>query len=512
MQKSNNRRYLLRSGGFNLKNSRLKTVDPWLFLPLRPMKNYIGQPLWLALLVLLLLTSLSMLPGNLKIGDFDLRKMDIFADIRGPQAAQAVEPEPEPYIPDTTAYFLEQDTLPLDTSVVDTARQVEFVPQPSKDSTYFGKVMEDYTPNQTGLKRFFAAIDSIRRGRTVRVAWYGDSFVEGDILIGDLRDSLQSAWGGNGVGFVPITSEVARFRRSFVQEFRGWTTYSIVKKNVVHPPFGLDGHVCTAAPDAKIHYTGAHYFRHTNNWTQVRFFYTAANDLPFVWQNEGGEPKMETLKAHPGQISAWKCNQPAIHAFALRFPEPEGLLAYGASLEDGPGFYIDNFSVRGNSGGPLKQIKPDIVRQFDTYQKYDLVIIQVGLNAVTNSTVNVKWYRAELDRTFTHLRACFPDKPILVISVGDRAGKNGTELATMLGVPAIVAMQRELARQHGFLFYDLFWGMGGPGTMIRLAQHRPMLANLDYTHLTHEGGKVVGLQFARLFLEEQAQYKTRLGK
>ena len=41
-------------------------------------KNYTGQVLWLALLVLLLLTGLSLLPGGMTLGDFEFRKMDIF--------------------------------------------------------------------------------------------------------------------------------------------------------------------------------------------------------------------------------------------------------------------------------------------------------------------------------------------------------------------------------------------------------------------------------------------------
>ena len=42
---------------------------------------------------------------------------------------------------------------------------------------------------------------------------------------------------------------------------------------------------------------------------------------------------------------------------------------------------------------------------------------------MTNSLENIKWYQRELDQTFTHLRKCFPGRPILVISVADRGGR-----------------------------------------------------------------------------------------
>ena len=41
--------------------------------------------------------------------------------------------------------------------------------------------------------------------RPVRIAFFGDSFVEGDILTADLREKLQLAYGGGGTGFAPTS-------------------------------------------------------------------------------------------------------------------------------------------------------------------------------------------------------------------------------------------------------------------------------------------------------------------
>lgn len=477
------------------------------------MKNYLGQTLVLTGLLLLLLTGLSLVPGNLGVGGFQLKKMDIFADIR---AGEPAPPASDSLPASDSSLVFSEDTLALAPS--DSVALDSFGPLPPKDSAFFGRIIEDYSFDQGGLRRFFEAVDSIKNGRRVRIAWYGDSFVEGDILIGDLRDTLQSLWGGGGVGFAPVTSEVAQFKRTLKHQFRGWATYSIVKKTENRPPFGINGYAYRPVQaDAKIHYEGADYFSHTKNWSEFRLFYTSGHNTPLIWQAQDDLPKTGMLKGRGGKLNewVWESRPPGTTGFACRFPfsdSTNSLLVYGASMENGPGIYIDNFSVRGNSGGPLRLMKPDFVRQFNALRQYDLVVIQVGLNAVTNSLNNIRWYEAELERTFQHLRACFPDQPVLVVSVGDRAGKNGTELATMRGVPAIVRMQRDLARKHGFLFYDLFYGMGGPGSMIRLANQRPRLANADYTHLTHEGGRVIGLMFARLFLEEQANWKTKFSQ
>lgn len=473
-------------------------------------KNYSGQSLSLALLVLALLTALSILPGG-TIGDFDYRKMDIFSDIRDSIVVQTPVSVSDT-TPQDSSWWLLQDTMNL--AEVDSALlpdSLRIIPQ--KDSANFGKVIEDYTFHQNGLASFFAAVDSIKTGNTVRIAWYGDSFVEGDILVGDLRDTLQSVWGGAGVGFVPMTSEVAQFKRTIKHQFRGWNTYSIIKKDTNRPALGLNGYAYRPEPEAKVHFEGTQYFRNSRRWNMVKLFYTSSQSTPIVWQIRDEPPKQEMLPSREDRLCTWQWKglEWGTDAFALRFPQPEGLLAYGITLENGPGIYIDNFSVRGNSGGPLKLITPDFIRQFDAVQQYDLVVLQVGLNAVTNSLNNIRWYEAELDRTFSHLKACFPGKPVLIVSVGDRGGKIGDQVSTMASVPAIVQMQRNLARKHGFLFFDLFWGMGGPNTMLKFAHQRPRLANADYTHLTHDGGRTVGLIFARLFFQEQAEYRIKDG-
>lgn len=477
------------------------------------MKNYFSHTIWLTGMVLALLLALSFLPEGLELQGIPLRKMDILSDLRSREAMPG---------PDSVAIAFEADTLPPDTGLVpqpdsllpDSAAIAngDALPamRPMVDSSQFGYIIEDYTFDRKGLSTFYAAVDSIRaHARTVRVAFYGDSFVEGDILLGDLRDTLQTLWGGAGVGFVPLTSEVAQFKRTLKHQYKGWIPHSIVKKDANTHPFGVNGFVYVPTPEARVHYEGADYFRNTRFWSQVRLFYTAEQPVTFYWQNGVGESRQVRVDGDPGHLKMWKWDLPnqTIRDIGFQFPDTPGLLLYGAALESGPGIYWDNFSLRGNSGGPLLRIQTDMMRQFDRYRHYDLVVVQLGLNAVTNGLTNINWYQAELDRTFKHLRKCFPGKPILIVSVGDRGGKVNGELATMRGVPAIAAMQRNLARKYGYLFYDLYRGMGGPGTMIRFAQQRPRLANLDYTHLTHDGGRVVGRQFADLFLREQNKYR-----
>lgn len=62
--------------------------------------------------------------------------------------------------------------------------------------------------------------------RPVRIAYFGDSFIEADIFTADLRERFQSEFGGCGVGYVPITSSISGYRPTVRHSFGGWSSHS----------------------------------------------------------------------------------------------------------------------------------------------------------------------------------------------------------------------------------------------------------------------------------------------
>src|SRR5688572_25029069 len=91
--------------------------------------------------------------------------------------------------------------------------------------------IEDYSKDSTALKYFVEALAKTEKThKPLRIAFYGDSFVEGDVFCGSFRDTLQTLFGGEGVGYVPITSEVAGFRTTIKHQFENWKTYSLISK------------------------------------------------------------------------------------------------------------------------------------------------------------------------------------------------------------------------------------------------------------------------------------------
>ena len=167
---------------------------------MKAMKNYIARTFILTLLVVVVLLGLYFVPTP-TVDGYTLRRVNMLADI------EAEEPEEEP----------------LDTVVLPPPVKPAFV-----DTCKTGLTcIEDYADStQRGMKPFYEALDHADE-RPVRIAYFGDSFIEADILTGDLRDMLQARFGGCGVGYVDITSGTYGFRKTLRHSFAGWTSKGV---------------------------------------------------------------------------------------------------------------------------------------------------------------------------------------------------------------------------------------------------------------------------------------------
>ena len=88
-------------------------------------------------------------------------------------------------------------------------------------------------PPSGGWLLFYEALNRISSSdsddsddKQVRIAVFGDSFIEADIFTADLREMLQKQFGGCGVGFVTITSMTSGYRPTVRHTFGGWSSHS----------------------------------------------------------------------------------------------------------------------------------------------------------------------------------------------------------------------------------------------------------------------------------------------
>ena len=108
------------------------------------------------------------------------------------------------------------------------------------------------------------------------------------------------------------------------------------------------------------------------------------------------------------------------------------------------------------------------MKQFNRQRPYDLIILEYGLNVATERGRNYDNYQKGLITAIEHLKECFPQAGILLLSVGDRDYKNENgELRTMPGVKNLIRYQQNIAAESGIAFWNMFEAMGGE--VVRIA-------------------------------------------
>ncbi len=441
-------------------------------------KNYIPQAFYFTLAVAGVLLLLSVFHTEKTMFGFTLKPVAILSDIVAADSA-------------STTKLVLKDTL---------AAKLE--PCPPNVVCF-----RNFTGTDFPLDELFSRLLKAKEKQgKVRIAWYGDSFSDGDILVSDLRDTLQSLYGGNGVGFVPITSETAGFRRSVIHSFGGWNTSSILT-NPSSQRLGINGFSYSPDSGNYVFYKGTNRFRHTATFSTFRLFYTTSyNQKARIMLNRKDSRVMELLPSEtPAMVTV---QADTIVQVSARF-NTGGLTCLGASLEDETGIYIDNFAVKGNSGLGLQAIPERNLAAFDSLLHYDLIVLQFGLNVSNSPTTNFSYYIKGMSKLINKLKQAFPETPILLLSVSDRSQRRQGNFVTMPVIPYLIQAQEKIAFDNKLLFWNLFEAMGGENSMAGFANAKPALANKDYTHLNFAGGRKIGLSFARSFIYEAEKYKKR---
>ena len=179
-------------------------------------------------------------------------------------------------------------------------------------------------------------------------------------------------------------------------------------------------------------------------------------------------------------------------------------------MDPSAGIVVDNFSTRGSSGEQLGGIPMAMLRAYNRLRTYDLIVLQYGLNVASEGITNYRYYTSDMVNVINRLKAAFPQASILLVSIGDRESKSETgELRTMPGVKSLVRYQQALAAETHIAFWNLFEAMGGEGSMVRMVESKPQLANYDYTHINFRGGKHLAKLLFETLTYGQEQYEKR---
>lgn len=361
--------------------------------------------------------------------------------------------------------------------------------------------IEDYSPDGTALDAFRAAM-SRRDERVVRIGVMGDSFIEGDLMTGDLREALQSRMGGSGVGFVPVTSIVSKLRQTVAHTFSGWKTHSVRKRNGadIDGLFTISGYVYSPEnDDATVTYRVTDFKPHLKNVRYVDFFFVnrenteiraTVNDTTEMFFTPPADERMQKITI---------ASEVPVSKVKFDFRNVNGFYAYGASLGGGRGVQVDNFGDRGTSGLQMSKLRSGTNTRFDALHHYDLIIIEYGLNVVTRGTMRYTSFEEQMSAIVANVKAYYPGASIVVMGLSDRSSNQDGVYRTMPEVKAMIRHQRAIARNAGVAYWDTFTAMGGDDSMVRFVSKR--WASKDYTHVSPRGAAFIAERLADALLD-----------
>lgn len=447
-------------------------------------KNVLPHTALLAILILVALLLLHLLP-SLELGGHRLRRVDLLSDVRPsqPPASEADSLLPPP--PKTKPAFV--DSCPPDMTCI-----------------------EDYSDStQRGMAAFYAALDEADR-RPIRIAYFGDSFIEGDILTADLRHLLQGHYGGCGVGYVDITTLTYGFRPTVRHAFGGWQSHAWTDTLGFDRTLqGIAGRYFIPSPAAYVELRGQReYASHLDTCLRAGIYFSNRQAVTMSVRLNRGQAQTYTYPAS-NRLQAAEVNG---HIGQVRWTiqQADSAIFYGVYMEGDRGIILDNFSLRGSSGLNIRSIPGSRLRDFNRLRPYDLIVLQYGLNVATEQGSNYDRYAAGMATTIQMLKESFPQASILLVGVGDRDYRDEDgHLRTMPGIRRLVRYQQNLAADNAIAFWNLYEAMGGECSMATLVDAKPPMANKDYTHINFRGGKHLAELLYEVLVHGKKEYDRR---
>ena len=373
---------------------------------------------------------------------------------------------------------------------------------PPKAQPVIPEVNVSNTDSRAYLAAFYAALDSVRT-MPVRVVHYGDSQIEEDRITNVLRERWQKAYGGGGVGLLPLHQTIpTRSMRQWlsmdgvVQTVQGgpkrYLVYGPRSMRLDNDEYGVMGQVavmdstlvagsedvvmCIEPIDKKRQ--GHNYFNRVRVLTDSVDGYILAQDTMLSPTPDTRHPLLYTLPD-----STTKCE---IHL------QGKGKV-YGVSLETQTGVIVDNLPMRGCSGNIFTKIDSTQLSDFYRETNTRLIILQFGGNMIpqTENASTISGYvRSTLRQQVRYLRACAPDAAILFIGPSDMSTNIDGQMSTYPLVPYMDKLLKKMAAEEQIAYWSMYDAMGGKDSMVRWVENG--LAGSDYVHFTRAGANKMG--------------------
>jgi lysophospholipase L1-like esterase len=185
----------------------------------------------------------------------------------------------------------------------------------------------------------------------------------------------------------------------------------------------------------------------------------------------------------------------------LRVAERPPIDLLGWAVErHGPGIIYENHGTIGATVDILGRMTPEAVSYELAERRPALIIVAFGTNEGFDDTLDLDRYTQRFRSAIAELQRRAPQAPVLVIGTPDgnrvargcaptRCGSDAGECtwAEPPKLGGVRDVQRRVARDAGWAYWDWFAAMGGTCSIDRMAGADPALVTPDHVHLTKAG-------------------------
>lgn len=355
-------------------------------------------------------------------------------------------------------------------------------------------LVTNFYPDSTALLFLAEKIRLLQQGKKVkiRIAYFGDSMIEGDLLTQNLRQLLQEKFGGSGVGYLPINSPVSGFRRTAYDISKGFDTENFKTKNAKN--MYLSGYM----------FSGNGYATFTDKTIRNSSLpiqkYILFQDKQSVNYN-GKITDLDGDNIFNRQI----LSTDSLNTIKLQ-GNSSGSKIFGVGFESENGIILDNFSFRGITGVELKKLDENFLKEISEKNPYDLIVFQYGVNMLFRpNDTDYSYYKKIFTPVLQNFKKAFPKSDFLIVSSADRAFRYDGEYKSAVGIQNLIELQAEMAFDNKMAFYNQFESMGGENSIVKWAQSTPSLAGQDYVHPNAKGGEILAGHIFQAMLNDFAK-------
>lgn len=336
----------------------------------------------------------------------------------------------------------------------------------------------------------------------LRIAWFGDSQIEGDYMTQDLRKMLNNQFNLTGsVGFIPVNSVSQDFRATAIVNTSGYIKSNNFKQHTSNSHLFLSGYSFFGG-DFRMNMLDK-VKRDPQVPLQKWLLFGKGDTLRIAYNDSVFKAYPATKYFNKILLNSSTNQSVSVRVSSSRTP------VYGISSETNSGIIIDNYSFRGITGIELKQISNALLTELSKENYYDLIVFQYGVNLMFKpEETHFAPYYKQMKSVVNKFKTAMPTTDFLMLSCSDRAFNYGGEWKTAVGIDSLVYNQAKIAFDTKIPFYNLYQSMGGNGTMVKYVDSL-QYAGKDYIHFNVKGSKKVAYYIFKAMMNDYNKTKIK---